>query len=37
LPLGLQLIGRPFGEEALFQTANIIEQAAGHFSPKQWW
>jgi len=37
LPLGLQLIGRPFGEEALFQSANVIEQAAGHFSPTKWW
>ena len=37
LPLGLQLIGRPFGEEALFQTAHVIEQAAGHFSPQKWW
>ena len=37
LPLGLQLIGKPFGEEQLFQTANIIEQAAGKFSPEKWW
>ena len=29
LPLGLQLIGRPFDEETLFQTAHVIEQAAG--------
>src|SRR2546421_7383395 len=33
LRLGLQLIGRPFGEETLFSLAHIIEQAAGRFSP----
>ena len=37
LPLGLQLIGRPFGEEALFSLGHVIEQAAGRFSPEQWW
>ena len=37
LPLGLQLIGRPFGEEALFSLGDVIEQAAGRFSPEQWW
>ncbi|WOC17343.1 Asp-tRNA(Asn)/Glu-tRNA(Gln) amidotransferase subunit GatA [Pseudochrobactrum sp. MP213Fo] len=37
LPLGLQLIGRPFEEEALFQAAHVIEQAAGHFNAKRWW
>jgi aspartyl-tRNA(Asn)/glutamyl-tRNA(Gln) amidotransferase subunit A len=37
LPLGLQLIGRPFGEEALFALGDVIEQAAGRFSPEQWW
>jgi len=37
LPLGLQLIGRPFDEETLFSAAAVIEQAAGHFSPKAWW
>lgn len=37
LPLGLQLIGRPFDEETLFRTAHIIEQAAGRFSPNKWW
>src|SRR5258706_10142389 len=29
LPLGLQLIGRPFDEEALFALGEVIEQAAG--------
>jgi aspartyl-tRNA(Asn)/glutamyl-tRNA(Gln) amidotransferase subunit A len=37
LPLGLQLIGKPFDEETLFKTAHVIEQAAGKFSPKKWW
>jgi aspartyl-tRNA(Asn)/glutamyl-tRNA(Gln) amidotransferase subunit A len=37
LPLGLQLIGRPFDEETLFALATVIEQAAGHFSPEPWW
>ena len=37
LPLGLQLIGRPFEEETLFQAAHVIEQAAGRFMPKKWW
>lgn len=29
LPLGLQLIGRPFDEETLLRVADIIEKAAG--------
>jgi aspartyl-tRNA(Asn)/glutamyl-tRNA(Gln) amidotransferase subunit A len=37
LPLGLQLIGKPFDEETLFQTAFAIEQAAGRFAAKPWW
>ncbi|CAM5636049.1 Asp-tRNA(Asn)/Glu-tRNA(Gln) amidotransferase subunit GatA [Mycolicibacterium aubagnense] len=37
LPLGLQLIGRPFDEETLFQTAHVIEQAAGRFEANRWW
>ncbi len=37
LPLGLQLIGRPFEEETLFQTGAVIEQAAGRFAPQRWW
>ena len=37
LPLGLQLIGKPFDEETLFQAAAAIEQAAGTFTAKNWW
>jgi aspartyl-tRNA(Asn)/glutamyl-tRNA(Gln) amidotransferase subunit A len=37
LPLGLQLIGRPLDEETLFSLAEVIEQAAGTFSPERWW
>ena len=37
LPLGLQLIGRPFEEETLFQAAHAIERAAGTFLPERWW
>jgi aspartyl-tRNA(Asn)/glutamyl-tRNA(Gln) amidotransferase subunit A len=37
LPLGLQLIGKPFDEETLFQTAFAIEQGAGKFIAPQWW
>jgi aspartyl-tRNA(Asn)/glutamyl-tRNA(Gln) amidotransferase subunit A len=37
LPLGLQLIGKPFDEETLFRTAHVIEQAAGKFTPAKWW
>ena len=37
LPLGLQLIGKPFEEETLFKTAHAIEQAAGKFTPAKWW
>ena len=37
LPLGLQIIGKPFDEETLFQTASALEQAAGNFTAPQWW
>ncbi len=37
LPLGLQLIGRPFDEETLFSLGDVIEQAAGRFTPARWW
>ncbi len=37
LPLGLQLIGKPFDEETLFRTAHVVEQAAGRFAPEKWW
>ena len=38
LPLGLQLIGRPFDEATLFALASIIEQAAPKMIlPEPWW
>ena len=37
LPLGLQLIGRPFDESTLFQIARVIEDQAGRFEPDKWW
>lgn len=37
LPLGLQLIGKPFAEEVIFQIAHIIEQEAGIFCAEKWW
>jgi aspartyl-tRNA(Asn)/glutamyl-tRNA(Gln) amidotransferase subunit A len=37
LPLGLQLIGRPFDEETLFSLGHVLEQAAGKFTPERWW
>ncbi|MDJ0613778.1 MAG: Asp-tRNA(Asn)/Glu-tRNA(Gln) amidotransferase subunit GatA [Rhizobiaceae bacterium] len=37
LPLGLQLIGKPFEEETLFQASQVIEDAAGRFTPSKWW
>ena len=37
LPLGLQLIGKPFDEETLFQTAAAIEQVAGGYTAPKWW
>jgi aspartyl-tRNA(Asn)/glutamyl-tRNA(Gln) amidotransferase subunit A len=37
LPLGLQLIGPAFDEETLFAAGQVIEDAAGTFSPQRWW
>jgi aspartyl-tRNA(Asn)/glutamyl-tRNA(Gln) amidotransferase subunit A len=38
LPLGLQLIGRPFEEEMLFALAQVIEDAAPKVEwPQRWW
>ena len=37
LPLGLQLIGKPFDESTLFQAGYAIEEAAGKFEAAKWW
>jgi aspartyl-tRNA(Asn)/glutamyl-tRNA(Gln) amidotransferase subunit A len=38
LPLGLQLIGRPWEEGELLNTAYALEQAAGFVAkPVKWW
>ncbi|MCZ8271184.1 MAG: Asp-tRNA(Asn)/Glu-tRNA(Gln) amidotransferase subunit GatA [Beijerinckiaceae bacterium] len=37
LPLGLQLIGRPFDEETLFSLGQVIEDQAGRYTAKRWW
>ncbi len=38
LPLGLQLIGKPFDEETLFAAARVIERSNGlDFTPDKWW
>jgi aspartyl-tRNA(Asn)/glutamyl-tRNA(Gln) amidotransferase subunit A len=38
LPLGLQLIGRPWEEGDLLNTAFALERAAGFVSkPQKWW
>ena len=38
LPLGLQLIGKPWEEGALMNTAQVLEDAAGFVSkPSKWW
>jgi len=37
LPLGLQVIGRPFAEETLFALGAVIEKADGRFIPERWW
>ncbi|MGB4829595.1 MAG: Asp-tRNA(Asn)/Glu-tRNA(Gln) amidotransferase subunit GatA [Paracoccaceae bacterium] len=38
LPLGLQLIGRPWDEAGLLNHAHVLERAAGFVSkPEKWW
>ena len=37
LPLGLQLIGRPFDESMLFRIGRVLEEAAGSFRAGRWW
>jgi aspartyl-tRNA(Asn)/glutamyl-tRNA(Gln) amidotransferase subunit A len=36
LPLGLQLIGRPFDEATVLQGAGVLEQAAGFGAKPPW-
>ncbi|MFT6775222.1 MAG: aspartyl-tRNA(Asn)/glutamyl-tRNA(Gln) amidotransferase subunit A, partial [Paracoccaceae bacterium] len=38
LPLGLQLIGKPWGEAEMLNIAGVIESAAGFVAkPDRWW
>jgi aspartyl-tRNA(Asn)/glutamyl-tRNA(Gln) amidotransferase subunit A len=38
LPLGLQLLARPFDEETMFAGAAALERAAGFKArPDDWW
>jgi len=38
LPLGLQLIGKAFGEEDLLNTAYALEGTTGfNAKPEKWW
>lgn len=38
LPLGLQVIGKPFDESTLFRIGGVVEKAAGFSQqPKRWW
>lgn len=38
LPLGLQLLGKPFDEETIIRTAGVLEQAANMtIQPTEWW
>ena len=38
LPLGLQILAKPFDEQTLFRAAHVLEMAAGVTArPTQWW
>jgi aspartyl-tRNA(Asn)/glutamyl-tRNA(Gln) amidotransferase subunit A len=38
LPLGLQVIGRPFDEATVLRVADVLERARGPFpAPQTWW
>jgi len=38
LPLGLQVIGRPFDEATMLRAGQVIEDAAGRLPPpRNWW
>lgn len=38
LPLGLQILGKPFDEETVFRVSGVLEEAAGFTAqPDLWW
>ena len=38
LPLGLQIVGKPFDEETVLKLGGVIEEAAGfNATPEKWW
>ena len=38
LPLGLQLMGKPFDEQGVLDAGLAIQQRAGfHHAPAKWW
>jgi aspartyl-tRNA(Asn)/glutamyl-tRNA(Gln) amidotransferase subunit A len=38
LPLGLQLLGKPFDEETVLKVAGVLEEAAAFTAtPSDWW
>ena len=38
LPLGLQILGKPWDEETVFKVSGVLEEAAGFSSePELWW
>ena len=38
LPLGLQLLGKPFDEATVLKVADVLETAAGFTArPEPWW
>jgi len=38
LPLGLQVIGKPFDEATMLRAAHVLEEARGEFPrPEEWW
>lgn len=38
LPLGLQILGKPFDEEGVLRIAGVVEEAAAFDArPENWW